>query len=95
MKYMIYGVGGYTVVSGVYGMMPKGKAPAAAPPAAKRADLHTAVDAPHVSSDTHAAASEAPHSAGAPAQKQQVAPVLQQLQVISDRLTKIEKALGI
>jgi hypothetical protein len=93
MRGLAYGGAGYLGLSFVYSLAPKGSAEKKAEAPKKAAEHahdghHAAVPAP-----AHTAVSAVEHhETGA---KQQVAPVLQQLSNISDRLTKIEKALGI
>lgn len=97
MKGLAYCVAGYTGASFIYSLTNKEhvkaapkKAPEAHAPAAASKDHHAPASAPVASVAVEHAAPAAESSP-----KQQVAPVLQQLTQISDRLTKIEKALGI
>ena len=94
MKGLAVGVAGYTGASFIYSLVNKEGA-AAAP----KKEEHAPAVAKHVSVVAKEHATPAPvaavqadaHSAPAP----QATPVLQQLNQISDRLTKIEKALGV
>ena len=95
MKGLAYCVAGYTGATFIYSLTNKEhvkaapKAPEAHAPAAASKDHHAPASAPVAA----VAVEHATHAESSP--KQQVAPVLQQLTQISDRLTKIEKALGI
>ena len=100
MRGLAYGLGGYVGMSFIYSVTNKEGAQAAA----KKEEVHAAAPA---AVDSHkAGAAPVQHAVAAAAAdhhelattasgKQQVAPVLQQLNSISDRLSKIEKALGI
>ena len=92
MRVMIYGVGAYTVASFGYSLVPKSapkKQESHAPVAQTKIEEIKVPHAEHkVEVDQHATKLTS-------GEKQQVAPVLQQLATISDRLTRIEKALGI
>ena len=98
MRGLAYGVAGYTGASFIYSLTnkehvkaaPKKAEPEHHAPAASK-EHH----APAAASASPAVASVEHHAPAEHAGKQQVAPVLQQLTQISDRLTKIEKALGI
>jgi len=96
MRGLAYGVGGYVGMSFIYSLTNKEHVKAA--PKAKEPEHHAPVAS---AKEHHATAAESSPAAASPAvvrhesTKQQVAPVLQQLSQISDRLTKIEKALGI
>jgi len=103
MRGLAYGLGGYVGMSFIYSLTNKEHVQAAPK---KQAEAHAAPAAAHAA-EHHAApaAAQAPQTAVATvsdhaahheaAGKQQVAPILHQLSAISDRLTKIEKALGI
>ena len=98
MRGLAYGLGGYVGMSFIYSLTNKERVKAAPKPAeshaAPAAEHHAAPAAAHAPQTAVATvADHAVHSEAAG--KQQVAPVLHQLSAISDRLTKIEKALGI
>jgi hypothetical protein len=100
MRGLAYGVGGgYVAMSFIYSLTNKEHVKAEPAPAKKpsvAADhSHPVASVAAVGGSSHHDDHHASPAAAAAATKQQVAPVLQQLQVISDRLTKIEKALGI
>ena len=102
MRGLAYGVGGYVGLSFIYSLTNKEHVKAAP----KKEEVHHAAPAVARSESLkagtaaqHAVAAAGDHdqhnSSNSTSGKQQVAPVLQQLNAISDRLSKIEKALGI